>query len=560
MAKVSVTEKALREMMREAMFNKEFAGWSSNDEGPVNVDPNVDPSIAVTDPINPDFKPQTRTEFGVAVNQLVKDLPDTQMPGLFDTVKMAIDQKEEVDQEDEMKIKQAAGGTGVKKEGRIERAIRNSIRKILAEAPPKKFGPVVGDLPPVKKIPAGEHGGEYNRKKEKYHGDLKTILGKAATSGENVDDIDEPVSAEPKRAHAYKATALGGVGEGGATFEEIANELGFSVAGAKQAVDKALEKLKYVGGMDDTDLDDLVLTAMNDYINMLAKSGELSSADVQLMHDHPDITTDLDGFREFLHNYIRKERKIDEPAKVAAAIADEPEGEEEAPATQRDGTPPETAPTGVGAEAVPTAMPSAAKARKEKDTYKVYPWRGKRSVVRVANKLYGTDDGGALKGGGTTKFKGGDRARISRDGDGVKVGSMDSDHTQTWDPIDQFDDPSMDESTNPYWRKHAATVKTALRKLTTENAASMARERKMERPELYCPKCLWMTGGGPCPRHGGAARTPEMDRDAKAKSQATTSLPVGRTRGGEEDATHGKCGKCGGAMSINDRCPNCERT
>ena len=37
MPKVVVTEKALREMVREAMWNKEFSGWSANHDEPVTV-------------------------------------------------------------------------------------------------------------------------------------------------------------------------------------------------------------------------------------------------------------------------------------------------------------------------------------------------------------------------------------------------------------------------------------------------------------------------------------------------------------------------------------------
>jgi len=85
-------------------------------------------------------------------------------------------------------------------------------------------------------------------------------------------------------------------------------------------------------------------------------------------------------------------------------------------------------------------QPSAARGRREQDTYKVYPWKGQRRVVRVKNKLYGTDDGGRLKDGGVTKFNANDRARVARDGERLKVSKMDSDHTQTWDPIDQNDE------------------------------------------------------------------------------------------------------------------------
>lgn len=38
--------------------------------------------------------------------------------------------------------------------------------------------------------------------------------------------------------------------------------------------------------------------------------------------------------------------------------------------------------------------------------------------------------------------------------------------------------------------------------------AMRSRQTKEEHPERYCParNCLWRTGGGWCPRHGGEAR------------------------------------------------------
>lgn len=43
-------------------------------------------------------------------------------------------------------------------------------------------------------------------------------------------------------------------------------------------------------------------------------------------------------------------------------------------------------------------------------------------------------------------------------------------------------------------------------KMPTHNSvAKSVRERKEKRPELFCPesRCLWLTGGGKCPKHGG---------------------------------------------------------
>jgi hypothetical protein len=56
------------------------------------------------------------------------------------------------------------------------------------------------------------------------------------------------------------------------------------------------------------------------------------------------------------------------------------------------------------------------------------------------------------------------------------------------------------------------------------NPAEQVRKRKEKRPDLYCPKCLWMTGGGPCPRHGGPAWTKKREEAARAKSREGSVL------------------------------------
>lgn len=40
------------------------------------------------------------------------------------------------------------------------------------------------------------------------------------------------------------------------------------------------------------------------------------------------------------------------------------------------------------------------------------------------------------------------------------------------------------------------------------SVAARVRKEKDANPEKFCskPSCLWRTGGGPCPRHGGPAR------------------------------------------------------
>jgi hypothetical protein len=54
------------------------------------------------------------------------------------------------------------------------------------------------------------------------------------------------------------------------------------------------------------------------------------------------------------------------------------------------------------------------------------------------------------------------------------------------------------------------------------STAAKVAARKRQRPDLYCRDCLWMTGGGQCPRHGGPAWTKERQAEAVARSQAPT--------------------------------------
>jgi hypothetical protein len=79
------------------------------------------------------------------------------------------------------------------------------------------------------------------------------------------------------------------------------------------------------------------------------------------------------------------------------------------------------------------------------------------------------------------------------------------------------------------------------------NTAAKVAERKQRQPDLYCsePRCLWLTGGGKCPRHGGPAWTPERQREASAKARG--------------EAPERKCHDCGesGRIPGLSYCPVC---
>lgn len=271
MTTVSVSEKALRELVREALDNTDFGTLAPIEaKEPVNVNPVVDPSAAVTDPIKPNFQPQNKVEFGVAVNNLVKGIASDKIPALYKSVTDAIDQIPDIaaQEEEEMKKKndRVETGHGPANAKGVEEQIRMQIRSMLME---------------MSVDPADVAADE--------------------------DPEEQELEKRAKRPGKYKPSST----DWGAdtSFADMAKELGFSVAGAKQAADKALLKAQFVGQADQDELEILVLTAMSDYIKYLNKSGELTPSDVQLMKDHPEIVRELDGFREFLDKSLRRSMK-----------------------------------------------------------------------------------------------------------------------------------------------------------------------------------------------------------------------------------------------------------
>lgn len=304
--RVIVREQAIREFIKTALTSKGRSMLLPESEGPIKTNDVVDTSAAITDPGNEDYKPNNRIELQVAVKALTDDVPDDKVADFYDKLTGAINVPVDNDDEDTKMQKK-----DTKTEAAVRRAVRRHLQDHLelGEAftfREKKLGPVVGELPPVQKIPMGTHGGEYTRQLEKSKAKLKQAL-----KSDTLDDFggaqeDDDAETPEKRTFSTMSDVQG------ASFQEIANELGFSVAGAKQAVDKALAKAQWVGMMQEKnpeDLEIMMLTAMNDYIKYLSKSGELSAADIQLMKDHPEVVQTLPGYREYIDKVIRKARK-----------------------------------------------------------------------------------------------------------------------------------------------------------------------------------------------------------------------------------------------------------
>jgi len=286
MRKLVVSESVLRQLLKEALgagsSNSHLTGTM-----PVRVNPVVDPSAGETDPTNQNFAPKNKQELISALRSLLDADDATEFPDIYITIKDAVE----------------AHGAEMNKQ-KVEETIRAAVRKILKEA----------DLPPVKKIPYGVHGGEYTQRFQK----AKAGLAKSFR-GTSFDDAPEEKEDERTRKNKMMTDV------GGASFKQIAQAFGFAAeSGAKGAVEKALQKSKFVADMaifDPDKLEILVLQAMGDYIDVLDSSGELSSDEVSLLKNNPAIVRELDGFRDFLDKEIRRHRKEVEKQDVSESIS-----------------------------------------------------------------------------------------------------------------------------------------------------------------------------------------------------------------------------------------------
>lgn len=310
MQSIVIEESALRDVLREAM---ESGSNSHLDPSlPVRINPVVDPSAAETDPSNGNFIPQNKTELLSALRMMCNVDDEDDVPTVYVTIKDALEKA----QGEEMKKNQT------------ESTIRNAIRKVLSEISAAEKRQMAADklwselpqvdpsaYPAVTKVPTGvsSKAGSPAEQRAKFEKN-KSQLQKVFSTMKMSDLEDAPEGGAGEAPQGRKNVMMTDVG--GSSFKEIAKELGFAAeSGAKQAVEKALEKAKFVTKMDlfDPDtLEILVLQSMSDYIDVLSSSGELSAEEVKLLKDNPVLVRELDGFREFLDKDLRKAKKTTE--------------------------------------------------------------------------------------------------------------------------------------------------------------------------------------------------------------------------------------------------------
>lgn len=259
------------------------AGWKSVEDlspAPVSVSSVVDPSAAVTDPGNGDFRPRNRVELKTAMSSMIDDISDDCAEEIFNAMKKAIDDvAEDKDKDKEMKSKE---------DKKVEESIRLTVRKMLREA-----------------------AGGYRDTGLSYSG--PGTGRRAAPEGfescdacEGEGDLDDGSTCKACKGKGYVKSSKRGYRKGSAGLADIGTELGVGTSRARDMIEDALEHFKGRWGIDPDELEILILSGINDYINFLQKSGELSPSDVQLLKDHPKILWSMEGAQEHVGKFINK--------------------------------------------------------------------------------------------------------------------------------------------------------------------------------------------------------------------------------------------------------------
>jgi len=341
MSKAVVSESALRELLREALDN---TGAMSYDAAPP-----VAPSAVVDrtsmeldfDPVEVKALPKKKDELLIMVRNLLDKVEDDQAPELYKAIKNLVG-GDKTGEKDYGKAQELPPNINPvdrseipmmkKNESKLVDAIKNIVEEALSEALPFGFGKGKMKLGGQFEHPLDSEEGPEEPDFRSLGGsvddefkadgtvnfnpdedisdpeELEQVLARMTKSAwDPEDDADDDVPAPAEKGSPKKRVDLGtGYGVDGDTFEKIGEKMGYTPEAAKKAVSTAMERFKVLHGMDPDDLEDLVLTGVDEYITVLSKTGELTDEDIKFLKQHPDHVSSSESFREFFSKYVKR--------------------------------------------------------------------------------------------------------------------------------------------------------------------------------------------------------------------------------------------------------------
>ena len=339
MGKAVVSESALRELLKEALDNVGAMGHDASP--PVTPNAVVDRTSMELDfdPIEVKQLPRTKNELIVMVRNLLDGVDDDQSGELYKKIKAYIS-GDDAGKKDFGKAQALPPNTNpvdrsttkMKQESKgLVEAIRNIVEAELAEALPFGFGKGKMGLGGQFSHPHDEEEGPHDDflarggsadDEMKANGtvnfnpdedisdpeELEAVLAKMTKSAWDPEDDEDEVEVAPApKGSPKKRVDLGtGYGVDGDTFEKIGEKMGFTPEAAKKAVAVAMERFKVLHSMDPDDLEDMVLSGVDEYVDMLAKTGEMTDEEESFMRQHPEHVASSETFREFFSKYVKR--------------------------------------------------------------------------------------------------------------------------------------------------------------------------------------------------------------------------------------------------------------
>jgi hypothetical protein len=281
----------------------------------VKVNPVVDPSAALTDPTNPDYKPTSKQELQVALTAMMNDLPDDNVPSIYDALKHAIQSQEEDKGKDQM----------AKSNDKIEESIRMMVRQLLEniELPQQikeyfAVDPATGEKVwkgsgPAPKLAPSASIQKFDPSARGVAAGPQSPAGKSLKSTFKKmkdSDISFVDSSQPEAGRARRNKM-----QEGDKLKNLAVEMGFkNPNGVLQFINRVLEKMKRRFENYDA-VAIATLEVMKEYIDELSspyKSGSktldplITPQDAELMKQHPEMISDLETFRIYLDKKLRQ--------------------------------------------------------------------------------------------------------------------------------------------------------------------------------------------------------------------------------------------------------------
>lgn len=339
MTRAVVSELALRELLREALDNTGAMGHDAS--APVVPNPATDRTTLELDfdPVEVRHAPRNRNELVIMVRNLLDTVEDEQSGELYRKIKAMVggDQVGKKDFAKATEVPPTMGNeeNGQMKEGLVE-AIRNIVEETLNEALPFGFGKGKMKLGGQFQHPHDEEEGPQDdfiarggSVEDEFKADgtvnfnpdedisdpeeLEAVLARMTKSAWDPDDEEdeEEVVPAPKGSPRKRVDAGTGYGVDGDTFEKIGEKFGFTKEAAKKAVETAMERFRVLHAMDPEDMAEMVLDGVDDYIDMLAKTGELTDDDEAFLRLNPTHVAESDTFREFFSKYVKKAARED---------------------------------------------------------------------------------------------------------------------------------------------------------------------------------------------------------------------------------------------------------